>query len=154
MLKKIVTKKNIAVFIGLIGVLMAMLAYAHDSCYRHYGGGSLFCDNLFRPIDVISTMFILSPLLIFSLLISVPAYFMREEVHTYWFNRMVKIYLPIACGLVFLIALMESGQGGGFGPSVGAYGTIITLLFSSIGFIVLSIIFISKKYNALKRKGK
>ena len=151
--QKIGDKKNVAIILGLVPLavyttpdLLVSVYGGYDSCRSTNG-----CYSLFSFLASLTV--VLLPLL-FSLLVSIPAYFMREEVHTYWFDRMVKIYLPIACVIVFLSTLPGRGQGGGFGPSVGGIEILIAIGLTSIGFIVLSVILIAKKYSALKQVGK
>ena len=152
---KWVTKKNIPIALGILPFLLWLAPLIFFSVYGNYASGGCRDDNFCGASLGLIGLFALplSPLL-FSLIISVPAYFMREEVHTYWFDRMVVLYLPIGCLLVFLSTLPSREYGGGFGPSVGGIEILLTLLVVSIGFIFLSLVWISKKYAALKRAGK
>lgn len=87
------------------------------------------------------------------LIVSIPAYFMREEVQAFWFKWMMLRYMPIACLIVFCITQYPWPHGGGWAiPDITAAGYIIgSILALSIGFLLLSIGLLSYKYVQVKR---
>ena len=140
------TRKRTAIALGLLGLLVWLPPIFF--CVHPY---ALLCDSSASFFGFTAPYV---PLLISLLIISLIAYFFSEEVHSFWFKWMVKRYLPIATGLVFLAYLSEDKAGGSFGPGLDISSAfVLTSLFSLI-FIIISLILIVAKSVSLRKGNK
>ena len=133
MVNKLPTKKSIAVIMGLVALLYTVLSiFLRDS---HFLG------------EAISPFFEGTAIYLFTLFVSVPAYFLRKEIHDFWFKWMMCVYMPIACVVVFYVASHEKKH-------ILANGaeTVVTIGLASLLFFILSLALIIAKRDSLNRR--
>ena len=153
------TKKSVPIIVSLPSILFMILVYASSACYQDSTKLYSYCEAKFHIFnDVIFPViaYLTVPMILFPalFLVSIFAYFTREEVHSFWFKWMVKWYLPITTALILLTYLGESGGGGSLGAVSGISGTFVLAVLFSLLFIIISLILIVAKSVSLRKGNK
>lgn len=147
------TKKYLAV---LISPLVTLLFWFLPSfLYSYYGRYKCELHSFCNFVNNEASPFLILLVVLSwpTLPISIPALFIRKEVHDIWFKWMMCVYMPIACIFVFWVASVSRDSGaGGFGPRINGLETVAAVLIVSVLFIVLSIALILAKSRGTSRK--
>jgi hypothetical protein len=133
-------RKNVALLIGILPLpLSVLLSEGFARLAAAYGPGDCIvgaCSQVlvfFTPFNVAAFVCLLT------LVVAIPMYFARDDVHALWFKWMMLRYLPVVCVITFCVALFESQHvSSGFGPTVNGVLTFICIAVFSVVFLLLS----------------